>query len=144
MSHTGNCEQDFEDLLRLNLDEETEKAVIEVRLLARRIIDQLEPLHIDGYPSLIVILENCLETAKMEARCFYYLQKNKQTLDSQEKSGNQRTIGTIVDKSPGAKGLPASMPEEKSNRPLLKDLFSAIGKPAPWEIPTPPNKLENS
>ena len=75
MSHVGNGENDFEDLARLGLDEQTEKAVVEVRILARKIIDRLEPLHIDGYPSLIMILEKCLEETKREARLFYFLQK---------------------------------------------------------------------
>lgn len=145
MSHTGNGENDFEDLVRLGLDEETEKAVVEVRILARKIINRLEPLHMNSYPNLIMILEDCLEEAKRDSYIFYSLQKNKRILDRQKDKNisNQRTIGVIVDKGSHAKGLPEPVSGQHSNRPLLKNLFNAIGKPAPWEIPAPSPRDEN-
>lgn len=132
MSAVDSGENDFEDMNRLKLDKEIKEAVVEVRVLARRIINRLEPLHIYGYPSLILILEECLEMAQREERLFRHRQKNKPPEDIPK----QRIIGVIVDKGPQAKGLPKPVSPEYSNRPLLKDLFNAIGKPAPWELPS--------
>lgn len=70
MSHTGNGEEDFEDLESRKLDDDEKEAIKQVRIEARRIIDRLEPRHINSWPDLIVILDDCLETAKRNEHIF--------------------------------------------------------------------------
>ena len=44
-----------------------------------------------------------------------------------------RTIGVLVQKGPNAKDPPRVLNFEQHRR-LLKEMYSAMGKPAPWEI----------
>lgn len=74
MSHTGNKQDDFTGLEELNLSPDILEHVKQARIEARRIIDRLEPQHIDGWPSLITILEDCLKNAKREV---YIRQRTK-------------------------------------------------------------------
>lgn len=67
-SHVGNGEHDFD-----GLDENSsiDMQIKQARIEARDIIDRLEPFHINGWPELIAVLEDCLENAK---RNFHILQ----------------------------------------------------------------------
>ncbi|MFH0805660.1 MAG: hypothetical protein V1901_02130 [Patescibacteria group bacterium] len=73
MSHVGNGSDDFKDLDRLNLSADVLECTKQARIEARSIIDRLEPLHIDGWPSLIMTLEDCLENAKRCARIYHHM-----------------------------------------------------------------------
>ena len=42
-------------------------------------------------------------------------------------------LGVIITKGPNAKKAPR-IKNSKEQRAILKELFNAIGKPAPWEI----------
>jgi hypothetical protein len=77
MSHIGNGEDDLKDLDRMNLDDDVKRAVEQARIEARGIIDRLEPRHIDGWPSLILVLEDCLENAKRNAEIFQHISRFK-------------------------------------------------------------------
>ena len=72
MSHVGNGSDDLKGLERMDLDDDVKKAVTQARIEARDIINRLEPQHIDGWPSLIIILEDCLENAKRNAEILQY------------------------------------------------------------------------
>lgn len=43
-----------------------------------------------------------------------------------------RTIGVVVSKGPNAKDEPY-IEDEKAHKELLKSLYNAVGKQAPWE-----------
>jgi anti-sigma factor ChrR (cupin superfamily) len=66
MGHVGEGESDLLGLDRLDLDPETRKEVEAARMLARDIINDLEPQHIEGYVSLIMKLEEALERVRRE------------------------------------------------------------------------------
>ena len=69
MLHAGNGDNDSKTL---KLSEDIDGIVEQVRIEARDIINRLEPQHIDGWTSLITILEDCLNTAKINAKVFQY------------------------------------------------------------------------
>jgi len=70
MSHVSDGSDDFKDLAGVDLNPEILKVVKQARIEAREIIDRLEPRHIDSWPSLIMVLEECLKNAKRNAKIF--------------------------------------------------------------------------
>lgn len=65
MSHVGNGEHDFEDLNHFS--EEDRKHIKNVRILARKIIDMLEPRHINTHARLLYILEEAMQRVKSDS-----------------------------------------------------------------------------
>jgi len=64
MSHVGNGEDDFKDME--GLSENGKKCVRRVRMLAREIIDMLEPRHINTLSRLIEILDDAQRMARVD------------------------------------------------------------------------------
>jgi hypothetical protein len=62
MTHVDDQSHDFEDLDGLN--EDVREVIKLARIEARTIIDSLEPRHLSGYPTLILLLEEALDIAK--------------------------------------------------------------------------------
>jgi len=64
MSHVGNGEHDFEDMD--HFPEKDKERIKSVRVLAREIIDMLEPRHINTLTELLRILEDAKLIVKAE------------------------------------------------------------------------------
>lgn len=63
MSYVGNREDDFKDMERFTGKDK--EYVIQVRLLARQIIDMLEPRYINTFSRLIEILDEAQRMASV-------------------------------------------------------------------------------
>lgn len=77
MTHVDDESHDFEGLDNLGFSKKITDSIKKARMLAREIIDSLEPRHIYGFNSLKIKLEHALLTIDTESKLIEIIEREE-------------------------------------------------------------------